>query len=43
MCCIADLETVLSKKEAELRGKYKQNHGVKRTQQVEGVFVVVRK
>jgi len=28
MCCIADLETVLSKNEAELRWKYKKNDGL---------------
>lgn len=44
MCCIADLETVLSKKEAELlRGKYKINEGVKSAKKTKGILVVVRK
>jgi uncharacterized protein YjcR len=43
MCCIADLETVLSKKEAELRGKYQKNEGVKSAKKTKGILVVVRK
>lgn len=43
MCCIADLETVLSKKEAELRGKYKINDGVKSVKKTKGILIVVKK
>ena len=43
MCCIADLETFLSKKEAEFIGKYKKNDGVKNVKKTKGVFVGVRK
>ena len=43
MCQFADLETVLSRKEAELRGKYQKNEGVKSAKKTKGVFVVVRK
>jgi hypothetical protein len=43
MCCITDLESVLSKKEKELRGKYMTNEGVKSVKKTKGILIVVKK